>query len=133
MEEVISAARKARREGDLAAADKLFAGLLSDDLQVQSAAETAVRRYGSAMAGALGSPMQVLLAGNVSLVDHAQEIWQWWCAKVDETTVRGMLNDRKRVEQLRHRRDEIKRGRALAAPYVHTDLYLTGPPFPGPR
>ncbi len=133
VEDVRAAAGRARKAGDLHAADALFAGLYSDDPEVRGMADTAVRHYGGVLARALGSPVQQLLLRDVALADHAEELWAWWCARVDPVTVRGVVENRKAMERLRHRRDEIKRARALAGRYIHSDLLLTGPPFPGPK
>ena len=43
------------------------------------------------------------------------------------------LRDGEHFARLRWRRDRLFRIRAIAARIIRTDLYLTGPPYPGPK
>jgi len=44
-----------------------------------------------------------------------------------------ILRDEEHFNRLRWRRDQLFRIRSIAARIIRTDLYLTGPPYPGPK
>ena len=61
------------------------------------------------------------------------QVVEWWRGPVDDRMLSALFAGRDAVMDMRHRRDELRRGRALVRRYLRCDLYLTGAPFPGPR
>ncbi|MFQ5491470.1 MAG: ArnT family glycosyltransferase [Phycisphaerae bacterium] len=57
----------------------------------------------------------------------------WWRESVNDGMLQAVQTDRVSRLDMRHRRDELRRGRALLRRFLRCDLYLTGSPFPGPR
>jgi len=52
---------------------------------------------------------------------------------VNQESPGPILRDEEHFARLRWRRDRLFRIRSIAARIIRTDLYLTGPPFPGPK
>jgi hypothetical protein len=110
--------------GDMRAAATVFGGLLSPKPQVRDAAATALDTFVPEIADATAAPLRGT---------DAQELWQWFGDAADARTLRFIFREREARYDVRHRRDELKRARALVAPWIRSDLYFTGPPFPDPR
>jgi hypothetical protein len=129
----VYAAADAVVAGDAQAAQPLFAALAATDPAVRNAAEHVLREQGPVIAESLAAPAGERLKGDGPLTPHAKELWQWWSHAVDDHELRAIYRDRVARARMRHQRDEIRRGRALISRYIHTDLFLTGPPYPSLR
>lgn len=125
---------RALRHGDSAAADILFAGARSPDSAVRAEALMMLRETVAVIAEATGSPVQHLFDREAMTDDDIGQIQSWWrTAGIDRDLLDRVFTDRARLMDIRERRDELARGRRLIGRMIQSDLYLTGPPFPGPR
>jgi hypothetical protein len=57
----------------------------------------------------------------------------WWNAEVSAAVLRETWDNRARFDELVKAREELPHARQWMALVIRSDLYLTGPPFPGPR
>jgi hypothetical protein len=60
-------------------------------------------------------------------------IRDWWSTHVHQQTLDEIWHHRHDFDDLLYLAYEIDFDRHIARLIVHTDLYMTGPPFPGPR
>ena len=119
--------------GDPNAVDTIFAATHSPMKAIRLAGINQLRHVVQTMSIATASDaMHVFDDFNIgeSEVDHLRK---WWFGSIDADSIAQVFKDRNEHLEIRHRRDELKRGRALIAKYLKCDLYLTGKPFPGPR
>ena len=65
--------------------------------------------------------------------EAAARLHRWWSAHVGEEQVRACWVERDRYADLVKMREEVPHARMWVSYVIRTDLYLTGPPFPGPR
>ncbi len=74
-----------------------------------------------------------LLGDEVPSAVNLARIAAWWADHVDADVMDKLWLHRHDFENLRAERDAVFNVRSIAAKIIRTDLYLTGPPFPGPR
>ena len=65
--------------------------------------------------------------------DQLSDARQWWRQFVDDETLEALWAQEDQFAALRRTRDRLFTIRRIAAQVIRTDLYLTGPPFPGPK
>lgn len=142
--------------GDAAAMLPLLAAAGDESNALALDARAALRPVASRIATITGAPVQRLLLGPhvdpdplsppprirgpapptppsaLSAAEWA-EIAQWWQAGVTDEQLVLWWTRRGEFESFIKAREELPHARQWAALLVHTDLYLTGPPFPGPR
>jgi hypothetical protein len=119
--------------GDPRAIEAVFAGLSATDEKVRRLSNRAVRELVGAAAVATASPAQADFDADDQMSNHVDELRRWWFAKVDPELLVDLFRDWEKRDEVRHRRDEIMRARALVGRLIETDLFLTGPPYPGLR
>lgn len=129
----VNAAACRLESGDAEAADTLLAAVDSDDRQVRSAAWAVFRRVAQPVADALAAPVQDVLGVEDSAAADWMRVRRWWYRFIDDGTLDDLWVRRDDFAPRRWTRDRLFRIRDIAARIVRTDLYLTGPPFPGPR
>ncbi|MBI4581966.1 MAG: hypothetical protein HY718_19870 [Planctomycetes bacterium] len=121
------------RAGQATAADVLFAAADDGDVDAKPAARQAIAGTCRPVAEALAAPV----LGYTSCGEAAWADWRrvrrWWAWHVDDTAVRVLPACLADYGEMRWRRDALFRIRRIASTIVRADLYLTGPPFPGPR
>jgi hypothetical protein len=121
------------RTGDPGGAEVLFraAEFGRGSLRVQ--ARSAVAQICQPIADALAAPFtRPTVAGQAAWSDW-QEANRWWSGHVDSVALRVLPGLEEESAQLRWERDALFRIRQIASTIIRADLYLTGPPFPGPR
>ncbi len=124
-------------QGEASAAEILFAILAGPEGPERAEALKSVAPMVDSLASALGGPGQDV--GDMERRPAAdrskawQEFAQWWRQNVDDRQFREVWRDRERFSAIRYQRDGIFRVRTIAGSIIRTDLYMTGPPFPGPR
>ena len=152
----IAALRGRLDSGDAAAMRPLLALAADETSPLASAARDAVRPIASHIAKVTGSPVQRLLLGPhidpdplappprirdpepppsppaLSAVEWA-EIARWWHECVTDDQVALLWARRGEFAHFIKAREELPHARQWVAMIGRTDLYLTGPPFPGPR
>lgn len=127
---VVATQRLAR--GDVAASDALFAGLAASDPGAREDARRAVRRLILPIVRGLGGPVPE--SGDDDALDEfRQELRQWWRNHVTADTLDEFGYAELDIAPLRAQRDRLYRIREIAGQIIRSDLYLSGPPFPGPR
>ncbi len=119
--------------GHAGAAEKLFAAMSVGDSAVREAAWRSFREVAGPVACGSAAPTQDLLAGNMPGAPDLARIRDWWLQAVDDRLVRQLWLDRDRSCRLWRDRDGLFRIRTIAAKIIRTDLYLTGPLYPGPK
>jgi hypothetical protein len=119
--------------GHAAAAEMLFAAAASDDAGQTENVREAFRPVALHMATVLGGPFQDQLAEHDLTADQWREFAAWWRANVDDRAIAKTWHRRHDFDELIYLRSESDWDRFVASFAVDTDLYLTGPPFPGPR
>ena len=130
----LETAMQAVRRGDPRAADVLFGGALSADTTCRASAELMLTETVAVVADATGAPIAPRLHTDTMTPGDINAVRSWWYASgVDNDLLTALFSARSRWDDIRERRDELKRARALIGRYVHSDLYLTGAPFPSPR
>jgi hypothetical protein len=65
--------------------------------------------------------------------DDLVQIRQWWVDSVDNDILAVAWSRRHDWETLHQRRDRLFKIQQIASRIIQTDLYMTGPPYPGPR
>lgn len=129
----VHAAADAVLAGDAGAAGIIFAALTARDASVRETAREVVALHLDLVADALAAPIRSQLDAPDALPAHAEELWAWWQQRVSDAELAQIFHERNRVRRLRHRRDEIQRARQRTGEYWHTDLCMTGEPFPSLR
>jgi hypothetical protein len=102
-------------------------GVVSEDVAATVAEAT------RAIAAGLASPIRQVLGSSPLSARDWGKIGAWWRTSVTDDHVRALWLAHGRFEALRRTREALFRIRAIATRIIRTDLYLTGPPFPGPR
>jgi len=120
-------------EGHAEAAGTVFAGLRSTEPAIRETAAEVVDEHIRDVARALAAPMPQLLAQPDTLANSAEALWAWWQAEVDAEELVQIQHNRLHLRRIRHRRDEIKRARERMGYILHSDLVLTGKPYPSLR
>jgi len=132
LEEVREASRLLAA-GRADAARTLLAAVHSADPQVSRQAAEALRRVALSVARATADSVKDLLESDPLTPDGWARVGEWWSRAVDDELLEQVRFCREELADVREMRDELSRARALIARFVRSDLYLTGPPFPGPR
>ena len=109
--------------GDAAALDDLLAGLSSTNPDVRRAAAVEFVNRVMPVVEALGGPPAV----------SPSATRDWWHAHVRDIALRDIQRGRREFIDLRHRVQMLYTIIEGAARVIRSDLYLTGPPFPGPK
>jgi hypothetical protein len=109
--------------GDAAALDDLLAGLISTSPDLRRAAAAEFVNRVMPVVEALGGPPDV----------SPSQTRDWWHAHVRDIALRDIQRGRREFADLRHRRHQLYTITESAARIIRSDLYLTGPPFPGPK
>ncbi len=99
---------------------------------IQLAATKKLKRIVKPIAIATASSVIEVFDDSRITKSEAKRLRDWWFTKIDRKTIDLVFGRRAEFEDIRERRDELKRGRALIGKYIQCDLYLTGKPFPGP-
>ena len=86
-----------------------------------------------ALAGDLASNLQPLLAQDELTAEEWKRVSEWWRRDVDAALLELHWDRRQEFAQFIKEREEVPHSRMWAGKVVRSDLYLTGPPFPGPR
>ncbi len=131
--EQVQAAVKRLHAGEAAAANILFEAMNSDDAEVRAVAVTEFRRVALPVSQALASPIQELLKSPSWDPQDQVVIRQWWGDSVRDRTLQVLWVRRSEWEAYQSRRDRLFSIQWIARHVIRTDLYMTGPPFPGPR
>ncbi len=131
--DVIHAAASDIVRGDLKSADVLFAATDSPLKAIKLAATTQIKNIIQPLATATASSTIHAFDDFKISEKEVQELRKWWHDSIDANTIAQVFDRRIELLEIRHRRDELKRGRKLISRFIQCDLYLTGTPFPGPR
>ncbi len=131
--DAISAAARQLESGDAAAGELLLAAAGASEGDTSAAAQASIRPAARWMAGALGAPVQPLLDRSELSRDEWERVRVWWRGGVDDANLRAVWIRRGEFAHFVEEREEVPHSRMWAAKVIRTDLYLTGPPFPGPR
>jgi len=119
-------------QGDARAGAQLLARLATQPAAVDPAIAARMRAMVAFVAGALGDPVQLLLKNS----GHAHADWHrvlnWWQSRVDDDLLQRTWVRRCALSHYDDALAEINNARGWVSYVVRTDLYLTGPPFPGP-
>lgn len=122
-------------EGDAEAAKTLFGAIEAGPAAPDSAALAAseLQPIALAVSTALGAPTQDMLAQETLTAEQWRIVRDWWNASVSSSEVDQAWVSWPQFAHFVKEREEAPHARMWAAKAIHTDLYLTGPPFPGPR
>ncbi len=119
--------------GRAEAALPLFSAVMSDNAELAATAESALRPVVQYMATALAAPIQSLLDAESLTQREWRQVAEWWVRSVDDTFLSELWLRRSDLDDLRWLRYEILWDRILAGHVIRSDLYLSGPPYAGPR
>lgn len=119
--------------GEAAAAETLFAALGLDREDTSSVARDGLRAVLLPVADALAAPLAPLLERPRPSREELELIRIWWHDHIDDEVLRELWIRRETYARFVKMREEVPHAREWAALAVRTDLYLTGPPFAGPR
>jgi hypothetical protein len=106
-------------------AERAFVGPENGDRTFQTIAHT--------LAESLGSPMQDVLAAKQLSPDDWRRVDDWWRHAIDDQTFDALWTRRDDFLPYLKAREEVHNQRRRLAEYIRSDMYLTGPPFPGPK
>jgi len=128
----VTLAVDALSRGRAAAAETLFSAMDSSDAALRQASWAKFARVAGPVAVATAATTQDLL-DNAMLPNEWRAVRDWWRLRVTDRIVDQVWVRRDVFADLRRRRGQLAKVRAVTAGVIHTDLYLSGPPFPGPR
>lgn len=111
----------------------LLAAMQSADPQLRQAAWPPLQQVALRLASATASPIQDLLGVAEPSAADLAKIHQWWTRYVDEPALKRLWGGKMDFVSLKRRRDGLFTVHAITGMVIQTDLYLTGPPFPGPN
>ncbi len=128
-------AEAARRldAGEAAAGEALLATAAHSDEAAARAAREAIRPAVRWMAAALGAPVQSMLENQELSPEGWACVRDWWRVAVDDANLRAVWVRRGEFAHFVKEREEVPHSRMWVGRVIRTDLYLTGPPFPGLR
>ncbi|MEE8169639.1 MAG: hypothetical protein V3T70_03745 [Phycisphaerae bacterium] len=133
--QAVDRAARLLAQADASAAAVLFSAARSGSARIADRAESALLRVTRPVAISLAAPVaiqQLLNAADRSAADWAR-LHEWWGTSIDDARLRELWLERDRFAALR----ETSRwpGRVLdwIGRAIRTDVYFTGPPYPGPR
>ncbi|MCH7812522.1 MAG: hypothetical protein IID40_00745 [Planctomycetes bacterium] len=121
------------------AAEVLFAGIAANeafggmDAVSLVRAATTMRDVATTLAVATADPIQDHLTQPELSIDDWKAVRGWWHRRVDDDLLRDVWLRRRDFAHYQDQLEEIDNGRRWVSLVLKTDLYLTGPPFPGPR
>lgn len=118
--------------GDWSAGDTLLATIEAGTKEERRGSWDSFRQVAGLIAGATGSSVQALLA-HEEPPSELLVIRRWWRAAVDDHLINRVWCRRDDFAALRGTRARLFDIRSTTAGIIQTDLYLTGPPYPGPR
>lgn len=127
----VEALGKRFASGDAQAGEWLIAiaASPSPDAPLAEQAALAVLRP---LATLLGAPTQTALSAPSRTREDWLEIQRWRRTWVDDRALRELYLPLPRMAHFIKEREEAPHARMWAAKVIHSDLYLTGPPYPGP-
>ncbi len=131
--EVINGAATNIVNGDPKAADAIFSATTSPMKALRIAANNQIKNIIQPIATATASETIHVFDDFKITNEEMQKLRKWWHRSVEANNIAQVFDKRHDREVIRHRRDELKRGRELIGKVIKCDLYLTGKPFPGPR
>lgn len=121
------------------AAAPLFAGIAAGE-SLGGIDAVSVRRasamlldVATMLAVATADPIQDRLARPELSIDDWHAVEAWWQRRVDDDLLHRVWLRRREFAHYKDQLEEINNGRRWVSLVLKTDLYLTGPPFPGPR
>lgn len=85
------------------------------------------------VAEALAAPVLTVTGSGVGIWSDWRQAAAWWVSHVDDAAVAVLPRARAEFAESRWTRDALFRIRHIASRIIQADLYLTGPPFAGPR
>jgi hypothetical protein len=103
------------------------------DAQDAHAARETLHEVAAHVAGALAAPEHLLLAQESLSREDWEQVRRFWRERVDDQTLAEAFVLWETTWRLRWAMEEVPNARIWAGRVIHTDLYLTGRPFPGPR
>lgn len=129
----VSRDAEALRAGYAGAAEGLFAAVGSGNPRLAQRAWSALQEVARPVSRALAAPLQDVVAGEVPGPPDLSRVRKWWLSTVDDQTLARLTSERDSARRFLKERDMLFRIREVAGRIIRTDLYLTGPPYPGPR
>ncbi len=143
-------------QGEPQAMNELLSLAKCDNNAVAESANAAIREIAGVIAAATGSSLQEVLLGPHVEPDPLAPppriqkpptppplpaltdfdllcIRTWWNESVTPGLLKAVWSRREEFAAMIHPREEVPHARQWAALLTRADLYLTGPPFPGPR
>ncbi len=129
----VRAAAEQLRAGEASAAGVLFEAADASDPEVRSVARAAIEEVCRPVAEALAAPVLDRTPSGMAAWAAWPRVADWWNRHVDDTTIRPLASCRSDFAKMVWERDALFRIRHIASTIIRTDLYLTGPRFPGPR
>lgn len=121
------------RGGRAEAALPLFAAVLSGPAESAAKAQRELRPIVEYMATALGAKIAAAFDTQEPTAEVWRQVAEWWTGHVDDRALSELWLHRHDFDDLRWLRYEIEWDRIIAGQVIRTDLYLTGPPYDGPR
>jgi hypothetical protein len=121
------------RAGSAQAAEGLFSAMAAADAGLRQKAWDAFREVARPVAQGLAAPVRDDLAPGLPETPVLARIRQWWTRSVDDRIMRQLWLERQRFRHWQRERDRLFQIREVAGWIIRTDLYLTGPPYPGPK
>ena len=119
--------------GCAAAATPLFAAVLAEETEAAAKAAEMLLPVVQYMARATGSPVQSILDRPHRTHEDWQRVRDWWRSSIDDQLLRELWLHRHDFDYLTYLRSEFDWDRFLASFIFNSDLYMTGPPYDGPR
>jgi hypothetical protein len=130
---VIEAAQNELEAGRASAAKVLFAAGRGGDENLARKAEAGIRPVGKFIAAATGSTIQCVFDRERFSSEDWERLQAWWGESVDDQLLSVVWLHRNDFYPLIRSRWDIWHCRYWAGRVLSSDLYLTGPPFPGVR
>lgn len=118
--------------GEAAAAADWFALARSDNARDRWLAIRTLSPILEQVSAALAAPVQPCVQEFALGRPCVDDLEAWWREAVDDRVLREVWTPRRQFDALVKAREEVPHARMWAAMVVRSDLYLTGPPFPGP-
>jgi len=129
----IDRAAAALEAGRAEAAGTLLAAVQGAQPQFRERAGRVLLPIARRLAAATASPIADQLESNRIQDTDWGRVAEWWQRSVDDRMIVDLWINRGEGRALRTRLDRFNGIRRRAASIIKTDLYLSGPPYPGPR
>ncbi|MFN0136094.1 MAG: hypothetical protein ACKVS9_08265 [Phycisphaerae bacterium] len=131
---ILDAAIAELERGHAAAAESLFAAARNSDAAIAAPARAALVRVAKVVARGRAAPVQRQLDDDQLSDADLPIVESWWRGNVTDATLAELWLRRDDFNDYIEGREELPHARMWVAKlFVRSDLYLTGPPFPGPR